>query len=87
MACKRCEISTCIRYNGIDFHFVTETLLSTRNDETKNVHIAHSIGFDVKLFPCQSRLSGLIFATIYKSQLGSNIHSIEALTLFTPRSK
>ena len=33
MACKRCEISTFIKDNGVDLFFVTETWLSAQGDE------------------------------------------------------
>ena len=32
MACKRCEISTFIKDNGVDLFFVTETWLSAQGD-------------------------------------------------------
>ena len=57
MACKRCEISTFIKDNGIDLFFVTETWLSAQGDEAKTVELAPS-GFDVKSFPRQSRSCG-----------------------------
>ena len=57
MACKRCEISTFIKDNGVDLFFV---------------ELAPS-GFDVKSFPRQSRSRGGAIATVYKSTLGSNI--------------
>ena len=72
MACKRCEISTFIKDNGIDLFLVTETWLSPQGDEAKTVELASS-GFDVKSFPRQSRSRGGGIATIYKSTLGSNI--------------
>ena len=53
MACKRCEISTFIKDNGVDLFFVTETWLSAQGDEMKTVELAPS-GFDVKSFPRQS---------------------------------
>ena len=54
MACKRCEISTFIKDNGVDLFFVTETWLSPQGDKAKTVELAPS-GFDVKSFPRQSR--------------------------------
>ena len=72
MACKRCEISTFIKDNGVDLFFVTETWLSALGDEAKTVELAPS-GFDVKSFPHQSRSRGGGIATVYKSTLGSNI--------------
>ena len=72
MACKRCEISTFIKDNGVDLFFVTETWLSAQGDEAKTVELAPS-GFDVKSFPRQSRSRGGGIATVYKSTLGSNI--------------
>ena len=72
MACKRCEISTFIKDNGIDLFFVTETRLSAQGDEAETVELAPS-GFDVKSFPRQSRYRGGGIATVYKSTLGSNI--------------
>ena len=49
MACKRCDISTSIKDNGIDLIFVTETWF-VHGDETKTVELTPS-AFDVKLFP------------------------------------
>ena len=72
MACKRCEISTFIKDNGVDLFFVTEKWLSAQGDEAKTVELAPS-GFDVKSFPRQSRSRGGGIATVYKSTLGSNI--------------
>ena len=72
MACKRSEISTFIKDNGVDLFFVTETWLSAQGDEAKTVELAPS-GFDVKSFPRQSRSRGGGIATAYKSTLGSNI--------------
>ena len=72
MAGKRCEISTFIKDNGVDFFFVTEMWLSAQGDEAKTVELAPS-GFDVKSFPRQSRSRGGGIATVYKSTLGSNI--------------
>ena len=51
MACRRCEISTFIKDNGVDVFFVTETWLSAQGDEAKTVELAPS-GFDVKSLPC-----------------------------------
>ena len=53
MACKRCEISTFIKDNGVDVFFATETWPSAQGDEAKTVELAPS-GFDVKSFPRQS---------------------------------
>ena len=72
MACKRCEISTFIKDNGVDLLFVTETWLSAQGDEAKTVELAPS-GFDVKSFSRQSRSRGGGIATVCKSTLGSNI--------------
>ena len=72
MACKRCEISTFIKDNGVDLFFVTETWLSAQGDEAKTVELAPS-GFDVKSLPRQLQSCGGGIATIYKSTLGSNI--------------
>ena len=72
MACKRCEISTFIKDNGVDLFFVTETWLSAQGDEAKTVELAPS-GFDVKSFPRQSRSRDGGIAIVYKSTLGSNI--------------
>ena len=72
IACKRCEISTFIKINGVDLFFVTETWLSAQGDEAKTDELAPS-GFDVKSFQCQSRSRGGGIATVYKSTLGSNI--------------
>ena len=72
MACKRCEISTYRKDNGVDLFFVTETWLSAQGDEAKTVELAPS-GFDVKSFQRQSRSCGGGIATVYKSTLGSDI--------------
>ena len=72
MACKRCEISTFIKDNGVDLFFVTETWLSAQGDEAKTAELAPS-GFDVKSFPRQSRSRGGGIATVYKSTLGSSM--------------
>ena len=45
--CKRCEISTFIKDNGVDISFVTETWLSAQVGEAKTVELA-PMGFDVK---------------------------------------
>ena len=55
MACKRCEISSFIKDNGVDLFFVTETGLSTQGDEAKTFELAPSV-FDVKSFSRQSRI-------------------------------
>ena len=47
MACKRCEISTFVKDNGVVLLFVTETLPSAHGDDAKSVEIAPS-GFDVQ---------------------------------------
>ena len=39
MACKRCEISTFMKDNGVDLFFVTETWLSPQGDEAKTVEL------------------------------------------------
>ena len=39
MACKRCEISTFIKDNGVDRFFVTETWLSAQSDEAKTAEL------------------------------------------------
>ena len=72
MACKRYELSTFIKDNGVDFFFVTETWLSAQGNQGKTVELAPS-GFDVKSFPRQSRYRGGGIATVCKSILGSNI--------------
>ena len=72
MVCKRCEISTFIKDNGVDLFFVTETWLSAQGDEAKTAELAPS-GFDVKSFPRQSRSRSGGIATVYKSTLGSSI--------------
>ena len=86
MACKRCEISTFIKDNGVDLFFVTETWLSAQDDEAKTVELAPS-GFDVKSFPRQSRSRGDGIATVCKSTLGSNITLKQNLILLSHRSK
>ena len=70
--CKRCEISTFIKDNGVDLFFLTETWLSAQSDEGKTVELAPS-GFDVRSFPRQSRSRGGEIAIVCKSTLGSNI--------------
>ena len=72
MSCKRCEILTFIKDNGVDLFFVTETWLSAQGDETKTAELA-PCGFDMKSFPRQSRSRGGGIAIVYKSTLGSNI--------------
>ena len=72
MACKRCEISTFIKDNGVDLFFVKETWLSAQGDESKTAELAPS-GYDVKSFPRQSRTRGGGIATVYKFTFGSNI--------------
>ena len=47
MACKRCEILTSIKDNGVDLLFVTEIWLSAQGDQAKTVELAPS-GFEVK---------------------------------------
>ena len=86
ISCKRCEVSTFIKDNGVDFFFVTETWLSAQGDEAKTVELAPS-GFDVKSFPRQSRSRGSGIATVYKSTLGSYITFKKTLILLTHRSK
>ena len=86
MACKRCEISTFIKDNGVDLFFVTETWLSPQGDEAKTVELAPS-GFDVKSFPRQSRSRGGGISIVYKSTLGSNITFKTNFDLLTHRSK
>ena len=72
MACKRCEISTFIKDNGVELFFVTERWLSAQGGEAKTVELAPS-GFDVKSFSRQSRSRCGGIATEYKSTLGSDI--------------
>ena len=64
MACKRCEILTFVKDNGVDLIFMTNTWLSAQGDEAKTVELAPS-GFDVKSFPRQSRCHGGGIATAY----------------------
>ena len=42
MVCKRCEISTFIKDNGVDLFFVTKIWLSAQCDEAKTVELAPS---------------------------------------------
>ena len=72
MACKRYEISTFIKDNGVDLFFMTETWLSAHGDEAKTVELAPR-GFNVKSFLRQSRSRDGGIATVYKSTFGSNI--------------
>ena len=51
---------------------MTETWLSAQGDEAKVVELSPS-GCDIKYFQRQSRSRGCKIATIYKSNLGSNI--------------
>ena len=51
---------------------MTETWLSAQGDEAKTVELAQS-GFDVNLYPRQSRSRGGGIATAYKSNLGYSI--------------
>ena len=69
MACRRCEISTFIKHNGVGLFFGTGTWLS---NEAKTIELA-PCGYDVKLFPRQSRSRGGGIAIVYISTLGSNI--------------
>ena len=72
MACNCFTISTYIKDNGVHLLFVTETWLSAQGDEVKIDELAPRV-FDVKSFPCQLRSYDGGIATIYKSNLGSNI--------------
>ena len=54
MACKRCEISTFMKDNGVDLFFANETWLSAHGDEAKIVELA-LCEHDVKSFPRQSQ--------------------------------
>ena len=72
MACKRCEISTFMKDNGVVLFFVTETWHCSQGDESKTAELVPS-GFDVKSFLRQSQYRGGGIATIYKCTLGSNI--------------
>ena len=72
MACKRCEISTFIKDNGVDLFFVTETWHSAQSNEAKTVELAPRV-FDGKSSPRQSRCRGGGIATVCKSTLASNI--------------
>ena len=40
MACRRCEISTAMKDNGVDLFFVTETWLSAQSDKAKTFELA-----------------------------------------------
>ena len=51
---------------------MTETWFNAQGDEAKTFELAPS-GFDVKSFPRQSRSRGGGIASIYKSNLGSDI--------------
>ena len=72
MACKRCQISTFIKGNGVDLVSVNETRLSAQGNEAKSVEFVPS-GFDVKSFHRQSRFRGGAITILYKSILGTNI--------------
>ena len=59
MACKRCEISTFIKDNGVDFLFVTETWLSAQGDEAKTFELAPSGDNLVKDVQCYELFGGI----------------------------
>ena len=82
MACKRCEISTFIKNNGVDIFFVTETWLSVLGDEAKNVQLSPS-GFGVISFPRQSLSHGGGIASICKFNLVLISHSKQTLIILT----
>ena len=60
------------KITALPSYFVTETWLSSPDNETKIVELSPS-GFYVKSIPRQSWSCGGGIATIYKSSLGSNI--------------
>ena len=64
MACKRSEISTLIKDNGVDLFCVKKTWLSAQGDEAKTVELAPS-RFDVKSFQRQSQSRGGGIATVF----------------------
>ena len=72
MACKRSEMSTYIRQNGIDLLFVSETWLSAQGDKAKIVELSQSGLLTISL-PRQSRLRINGIAAMYKSNRGCNI--------------
>ena len=76
---------TTMAFNGIDL-FAAVTWLSTQGEKAKTVELAPS-GFDVKSFQRQSRLCGSGIATVYKSNLGSNITFITNFDFLTHRLK
>ena len=86
MACKRCEISTFIKYNGVDLFFVTETWLSAQGDEAKTVELTPS-GFDVKSFPRQRDLVAAELLQHTSLLFALTSHSRKTLILHTHRSK
>ena len=61
---------------AFNIHFLAFIILavwlSAQGDEARTAELAPS-GFDVKLFPRQSRFRGGGIATVCKSTLGSNI--------------
>ena len=42
MACKRCEISTFVKDNGVKLFFVTETWLSATSSSSRKVQLQKS---------------------------------------------
>ena len=72
MACKRSEMSTYIRQNGIDLLFVSETWLSAQGDKAKIFELSQSGLLTISL-PRQSRLRVSGIAAMYKSNRGCNI--------------
>ena len=68
IACRRCEISTFIKDDGVDLFFLTETWPSAQGEEAKSFKLEPSV-FDVKTFPRQSQARGGGIATIYKYTL------------------
>ena len=69
MACRRCEISTFIRDNGVDLFFVTETWLSAQVDEAKTAELI--IIIIMVIFKCY--FSGEHIAPSLKNNNGVNM--------------
>ena len=86
MACKRCEISTFIKDNGVGLFLVTEIWLSAQGDKAKSFELAPS-GLDVKSFPRQSNLVAVELLQYTNLLLALTSHSKQTLILLSHRSK
>ena len=84
MACKRSEISTFIRDNGVDLLFVTETWLSAQGDEAKTVELAPMMWNHSHV---NRDLVAVFFPQYVNLLLALTSHSKHTLILLTNRSK